>query len=1547
MMITEPKQAASAAAERAAPTASVVRTLNVPFLVGSVVTIAALSGSLYGIWQWQLRRMAVALLDRAASFEEDERWMKAAENVNYYLVLRPGDPAQSARLARLYSRQAATRGARLRAVELYYRAIAANASDEQTVLRRELGDLLLGLGSNFDAKNESQKILDVAPDDAFALRIFAIALAKQYDAGVFNREKAGTLGIIKALQRAQQSNPDDVELAIMLAASFRNSQLADAEIAETPTDERHRLADAIVDQLVAARSDDPISYLTRFEYRRRYKLDGAEADLAKAVELGPENLRVLSVAIAAERREGDRLSALGESHKEQAKAAYTRAMDHANNILDRNLAQEDPGLPVMLGELQLLLGEKDLAVNTWKQGIVDFPDSATLFHAHLCDLWLDVNKLDGETESSMRAIDAGITAIPLSTPKLARIALQRDQDLRWAVWYFQRNEIRKSIPLLQSVILQQQQLGEESRRTAQAWLLLGASQMAIGEALESATAYDRAAALLPRSAEARLSAAMSWLAASRPEIAADRAEQAIRIQPNAKAHYVLASVIYQQQVLLPPPERVWGRFELAIEGARSEINDGSLEEPWRLLLLRVDGEIEKYTYSATPEDGHKRAVEILGEGEKEYPETLAFWQTLPVLYQQLGQPANADQVIDRLRSLPDSEFTASIAHARLLNLRKDFDEAERVLAATRTDQPTEVVAIGREIVRTKIARRDFAGARKLLEDLLLQNPSDLFTLRQLADIDLNAENYADVEHWEGRMRAVPGIGEILAQYFTVRRLVATAKGAADRRLAEASSACIRLLALRPTWTEAVALQGIIHQRQGATNEAIASYQQAISLGESRLFVFEQLLNLLAQANRTAEGEKYLARLKSPFASRSHIAGSQDLTVFESTVDLRKNQLTDAIEVARQGVDRRPDDANAHLWLAKMLMLGDKNEDAEREFERAVALKPEDGRMWSGLFSFHLRSQDRVKSISSLERMATSARLTDAERSYVLAQGYEMLEDNEAAERHYEEARKQAPENTDVLLRMAGFFLRRNADRAEKCLREVLAREPQSGVARRTLAMILASRGADTDWQQASAMLDPSSSDNTSVVQDNRLRAILLVNRGGVDNILDATSILEELVVKPPAERLLADRLVLAQLYEKLARFALAPHRDDKRWRAPDEYERRCREQFITLCAVTDPVPAHLLAFVSYLLRHEKSDEAEHWLDKFQQFLGGERPPSPAQIAEYVRLRVLKGDDAAAEAALRQFETQNPNAVLAVTLRARLIKGRGDQAEAALFVEDAGRRLMAAAANDQERSLVVPAIGAIYDSLENLEQAEIWYRKLYQESPKTFEPLVKILVKRGKVTEAIGICSEATRADSSPRPALVVTMVVANAQMLSEDDKQQADTLIEDALARHGSNATFLTTIATLRIVQGRNAEAVQMYRKVIELKPRNVVALNNLAVLLSEQAGTRSEALQVIDKAIEIAGFESALLDTKGTILYLDDKSEQAIEYLKTAIAGGDSDPRYRFHLALAYNDLKAVGQARSELELALQHKLDKQVLTVAEQKLLSELRSILAPSTR
>jgi Flp pilus assembly protein TadD len=168
-------------------------------------------------------------------------------------------------------------------------------------------------------------------------------------------------------------------------------------------------------------------------------------------------------------------------------------------------------------------------------------------------------------------------------------------------------------------------------------------------------------------------------------------------------------------------------------------------------------------------------------------------------------------------------------------------------------------------------------------------------------------------------------------------------------------------------------------------------------------------------------------------------------------------------------------------------------------------------------------------------------------------------------------------------------------------------------------------------------------------------------------------------------------------------------------------------------------------------------------------------------------------------------------------------------------------------------------------------------------------------------------------------------------------------LLNAALSQHPQDVRLLYGVALVRVLQKREAEAIALLRKVVTINPRSVPALNNLAMMLGDIPAQRSEALRLIDQALEIGGRNPSLLDTKGAILIYSGRAREAIPLLEQAAGDPQTDPRHHFHLALAYRDVGRLEDARRYLQRALDRQLTSQVLTSTDLRLLEELRRALA----
>ena len=126
--------------------------------------------------------------------------------------------------------------------------------------------------------------------------------------------------------------------------------------------------------------------------------------------------------------------------------------------------------------------------------------------------------------------------------------------------------------------------------------------------------------------------------------------------------------------------------------------------------------------------------------------------------------------------------------------------------------------------------------------------------------------------------------------------------------------------------------------------------------------------------------------------------------------------------------------------------------------------------------------------------------------------------------------------------------------------------------------------------------------------------------------------------------------------------------------------------------------------------------------------------------------------------------------------------------------------------------------------------------------------------------------------------------------------------------------------------------AIDRYRHVIAVDPRNVLALNNLAYALATTNRAPSEALPLAIQAFRLSQ-APYIADTLGWIHHLLGNDRQAAPLLERAAAASPKSAPVLLHAAVVHAALNDTAKAKAELAAAL--KLDARIADDAEAKAL------------
>ena len=300
-------------------------------------------------------------------------------------------------------------------------------------------------------------------------------------------------------------------------------------------------------------------------------------------------------------------------------------------------------------------------------------------------------------------------------------------------------------------------------------------------------------------------------------------------------------------------------------------------------------------------------------------------------------------------------------------------------------------------------------------------------------------------------------------------------------------------------------------------------------------------------------------------------------------------------------------------------------------------------------------------------------------------------------------------------------------------------------------------------------------------------------------------------------------------------------------------------------------PRHLVFYVNLLTRLGELDEAEKWLRAL-------KPLVPADQTGVV-----------------------------LDLEANLLKARKQDREIAVLIRSHVQQNP-----DQMR------VGAVlFDRFGLLKEAEQAYRADMARNPNETArvlALIDFLARQDRPQEALDLCEKAM-SKWSPEPVTLASLAIYKARSATEPQHRKVENWVREAVHQKPDDVVVNTKLAILRTLQGNYTEAEAIYRRLLEANRDNVEALNNLAWQLALRDKNSEEALKLVDRAIDIAGPNPTLLDTRAVVLMQLSQGDKAREVLQEAVSSDPDKPIYYFHLARALKMTSSPSEALEALE--------------------------------
>jgi tetratricopeptide (TPR) repeat protein len=1418
---------------RTALTRVVVWRLNMRLAIWTLAAAIVVAPCLFFWYSFQVQRHATFILAHARTLHEQGNWKSAATAFRQYLQLRPQDAEAILLRAQNFDKLNDQPDQRQRAVSLYFDAIRMNPGRHDVRLR--LAELLFEAGRYEDAANQAREAAAALPDEVKAARILAKSLREQL--GPARRHEAGE--VVRAFEQGLARHKGDIQLSIGLAELLRKFQ--DARSGEA-RDSAIATADRVIDDMISQHPNEAEAHLARYRYRSAYQLDGGAEDLAHARQAAPDNPDVLlASAVAA-----------GTSDRPAARAFGEHLLEVASNNRRAYMT---------VAELYTRWNEPQDAIRVLEAGAARIGRDDLELNRALLQVAMSTQNVE-LARATLARIEPVFGRIEPYLPDAARRRFNEDLDVAKAQLQILEGNVLAALPALKRLAASVTESADPADTMAERqrrWRLLATAYARQGMHDRAAATFDELVRLDPRVKENHLLAANEWRLIGDYERAINHYDLAVTGETDLPAAWLgLAETRLDQQLRKPASEgREWTAVDAALKQAQARLGDAA-----EVLNLRA--------IVAVAKNDRQAALDCLRELLAKDDLDLAMLPKIASLLQDAGAPAEAAATLERYRQSGGSGELAALTTAELLRRRGDFSAAVRTLEQALSQTPESARgAVLRQLIAMEIDAGAMQSARQRLLELRNAHSLDLWVYETAVDLALMAGDHADLRECERQLKPVEGPAGTLWRFIQAVQLLESSKDEVPDAVRRANKLVGEIETARPSWPLARVLRGRVAESQGHLSDACDLYEQALRSGARTLTTFQWLVSALYRQNRLADAAAYIGQSGQMAATSGEFA-SQAIPA-----SLRAGRVDDALRMARAAAELRPADPSAQVWHAQTLTLAGKPDAALLAFRKALELAPQDSRAWSALVWFHAHEQRLPEARQVLQDMIAKVQMSEFERELVLARGSDLIGDHLIAEQHYRKAVAGHEKDVKLLEEIGRFYLRTDQEKALDAFQRVLAVDPNSAEARRSLALLLGTRGSDAEWNRAIGLLDAN--DKSTAADDQRLQATLLLLRGGTENAKQGVDLLTQLVNRQGQARP-GDRLLLARAFEELDQL--------------DE----ARKQYEAALKQGEP-PAYLALYIEFLNRHSMIEEAGRKLSRLE-----EKAPGHPRLLE-LRVNWLN-----------------------ISKRSTEIETTVDRALAPRIE---------AAKNIGQKVALLRAAADLLTRVKLDQAVEKKLRQIAAIETDGYGPLAVWLAERSRLDESLAIIVEKAASADIPRKALLIVRVLTVAASRGDPkptNSAAAEQVFATAFSSH-PNATLLFETGVLRIMQGRNADAISLYERALAKDPENLSILNNLAIALSEIPDRRAEALRLIDKALVQLPASTEMLDSKALVLMNAGRIQEAQDILTRICRMNRKNPRFRLHLAAVLFHMQEGNSSRNEVERAVIDGLENELLTPAERR--------------
>src|SRR6267143_1034748 len=742
-----------------------------------------------------------------------------------------------------------------------------------------------------------------------------------------------------------------------------------------------------------------------------------------------------------------------------------------------------------------------------------------------------------------------------------------------------------------------------------------------------------------------------------------------------------------------------------------------------------------------------------------------------------------------------------------------------------------------------------------------------------------------------------------------------------------------ILKIDPKDADAYFLFAQVEEKEKNWRNAVSLYQEVVQLVPDHTAALVTLAKYYLEARLT---EQVLSTADKVLTKHPQHPQANALKIAVLAIE---GQLSDAMTKAEALRSQFPTEPDVTILLATLYSQQQRYRDAEATLQRALDAHPKDMDLLNNLNTILVQAKDMAGAEAVARRMIEEEP-TLFDHRLRLARLFDTQGAHEKAEAVLREAIALDPNSEERRLLLADFLSTRKDHRAaEQALLEAATQLPHSAKVQFGLAALYLKSGQDAKAREQYASLVKDYKEKPAGLEAKvKLAEMDLVS----GKQAEAEQQVQEVLKENPRS---SDGLVL------LGRMALS-RRNGKD--AVQAFR-------IVLHDQPELATVHFLLGQAYLLTGENSlakESFEHAVALY-----------PGQVDARRSLAALEsqsGRHQQARARLVDLLKQRPDDLAALDMLMMLDLVTKNWV-------DAERTLNRLRAVSKDSVVAFMAEGRLREAQQQFDKASASYERataIAPNNPDTLLSLVKLDVAQGHADRAKTRLDEvlATRPDhlfghgllgevlalsghpqeadvqfreaSRVNPKWITPWLDWGGLWLAQKRADQAVQVLQAGLKANPDSEELHMLLASAYSTQGQIDSAITTYDGALRLNPRNVLAANNLAVLLVDYKGDPQNLQKafVLSRDFEKEAPHPLFLDTLGWVRFKMGQQEDALRLMKDAVAKSPEVPTLNYHLGMAYYQSGKTAEARAYLSKALKSAEAFQGRREAEQ-ILSQVR--------